>query len=106
VNSWIAAVPPNRPKPLSLTPPKGICGSSATGWSLTWTIPDSICCASASPRSGSDVMIPAESPYAVSFARATASSALPTTSIAATGPKVSTRANSESSGTSARSVAW
>ena len=39
VNSATAAVEPKRPQPLSLTPPNGICGSSPTGWSLTWTIP-------------------------------------------------------------------
>src|SRR5439155_20897951 len=73
VNSSTTAVPPKRPKPLSLTPPKGICGSSATGWSLTWTMPASIRCASASPRSASLVMIPDASPYDVAFARSTAS---------------------------------
>ena len=31
VNSSTTALPPKRPKPLSLTPPNGICGSSATG---------------------------------------------------------------------------
>ena len=39
VNSSITALPPKRPIPLSLTPPKGICGSSPTGWSFTWTMP-------------------------------------------------------------------
>src|SRR5207244_6075834 len=58
VNSSTTAVPPKRPNPLSLTPPKGICGSSPTGWSLTWTIPASISWASARPRSASCVMIP------------------------------------------------
>ena len=81
VNSSTTAEPPKRPKPLSLTPPKGICGSSPTGWSLTWTIPASTRRASASPRSASWVMIPAANPYAVAFARATASSALSTISI-------------------------
>src|SRR5262249_55733314 len=106
VNSSTTAVPPNRPKPLSLTPPNGICGSSPTVWSLTWTIPASICCASARPRSASWVMIPEDNPYAVAFARRIASSALSTTSIAATGPKVSYFANSLSSGMSLSSVAW
>src|SRR5262245_9995801 len=105
VNSSIAAVPPNLPQPLSLTPPKGTCGSSPTGWSLICTMPASIRCARARPLSASFVMIPDASPYDVAFARSTASSALSTTSIAATGPNVSLRANSDSSGTSDRSVA-
>src|SRR5439155_13811205 len=105
VNSSTTACPPKRPQPESLTPPNGICGSSPTGWSLTWTIPASICCASAKPRSVSLVMIPALRPYAVALASAIASSALSASSIAATGPNVSTFASSESSGTSASSVA-
>ena len=42
----------------------------------------------------------------MAFARWTASSAPSTTSIAATGPKVSSRAKAEPSGTSVSSVAW
>ncbi len=72
---------------------------------MTWTIPASSRCARARPLSASLVMIPDASPYEVAFARSTASSALSTTSIAATGPKVSLRASSVSSGTSASSVA-
>src|SRR5205085_2184725 len=106
VNSSITAWPPKRPQPESFTPPNGICGSSPTGWSLTWTMPDSSRCASAKPRSGSLVMMPAARPYAVAFARSTASSALPTTSTASTGPNVSSCASSESAGTSASTVAW
>jgi len=33
---------PDRPQPLSLTPPSGSCGSSATVWLLTCTAPESI----------------------------------------------------------------
>ena len=42
VNSSTTAWPPKRPQPLSLTPPNGICGSSPTDWSLTWTMPASM----------------------------------------------------------------
>jgi hypothetical protein len=62
VNSSTTAWPPKRPKPLSLIPPKGICGSSPTGWSLTWTMPAWSRSARARPRSGSSVRIPAASP--------------------------------------------
>ena len=58
VNSSITALPPKRPIPLSLTPPNGICGSSPTGWSFTWTMPAWMRCASRIPRSVSLVMIP------------------------------------------------
>jgi hypothetical protein len=62
VNSSTAAWPPNRPQPLSLTPPKGIWGSSWTGWSLTWTMPAWSRSARVRPRSGSLVRIPAVRP--------------------------------------------
>ena len=42
-------------------PPKGMCGSSFTGWSLTWTMPAVSRRASCSPRCGSPVRIAADS---------------------------------------------
>ena len=53
---------PDRPQPLSLTPPSGSCGSSAMVWLLTCTAPASICRASANPRWLSPVISPALSP--------------------------------------------
>ncbi len=60
---------PKRPHPLSLTPPKGICGSSLTVWSLTCTMPDSSRRAISWPRWESPVITPAVSPYREEFAR-------------------------------------
>ena len=62
VNSSTTAWPPKRPQPESLTPPNGICGSSPTGWSLTWTIPVSSAARARSRGRRRVVMIPAARP--------------------------------------------
>src|SRR5262249_53555708 len=68
VNSSIAALPPNRPKPDPLTPPNGICASSLRVGPLMWQMPASICCATRNARWMSRLNTADDSPYSVSLA--------------------------------------
>jgi hypothetical protein len=80
------ALPPKRPKPLSFTPPNGICASSCTVGPLMWQMPDSIRCATPHARAVSRLNTADESPYALSFAQAIAASSPRTRTMPFTGP--------------------
>ena len=69
--------------------PKGTCGSSFTDEQLTWHMPVCSWLAMASARSSLRVMTPADRPYSVSLAMATASASLENGITGTTGPKVS-----------------
>ncbi|MDF1604133.1 hypothetical protein [Nocardioides sp. YIM 152315] len=53
MKSSTAKPTPNLPHPLSFVPPKGICGSSLTVWSLTCTMPTLSRRATSMPRAAS-----------------------------------------------------
>ena len=71
VNSAMPALPPKRPMPEPLTPPKGICASSCTVGPLMWQMPESILRATWKARARSRPKTAALRPY--SLAQATAS---------------------------------
>src|SRR5262249_37207660 len=85
VNSSQLAGPPMR-VPL---PGNGMCGSSATVWSLIWSRPVRSRLPSASARPTDFENTPAERPYSLLLASSTASSSVANGVIAATGPNTS-----------------
>src|SRR4029434_4918404 len=90
VNSSQLAGPPMRvPLPDAPVPPNGMCGSSATVWSLMWSRPVRSRLPSASARPTDFENTPAERPYSLLLASSTASSSVAKLVIAATGPNTS-----------------
>lgn len=80
------ALPPKWPKPLSFTPPNGICASSWTVGPFTWQMPDSIRAATRIARATSRLNTADASPNALSFAHRIAAASPATRTIGFTGP--------------------
>ena len=91
VYSSSASGPSSRPSPLCFTPPNGYMALIMCQ-SLTHTVPDSSRRAIPSARTLSVLHTPADRPYSLSFAIATASSSSRWVSTTSTGPKISSRA--------------
>src|SRR4029450_13608215 len=90
VNSSQLAGPPMRvPLPDAPVPPNGICGSSATVWSLMWSRAVRSRLPSASARPTDFENTPADRPYSLLLASSTASSSVAKLGIDATGPNPS-----------------
>src|SRR5699024_3028402 len=83
--------PPSRPKPDSLDPPNAAVGSNRLNV-FAHTTPARIAAAMPRIRDPFSVQIPADNPYGVLFALATASSGVRNVSTDNTGPKISSRA--------------
>src|SRR3954467_2340110 len=83
--------PPSRPNPDSPYPPNAAAGSKRLNV-LSQTTPTLSADAMAIARDPFSVQTPADSPYGVLFALATASSGVRKVSTESTGPKISSRA--------------
>src|SRR6478752_1525101 len=83
--------PPSRPNPDSPYPPNAAAGSKRLNV-LSQTTPTLSAEAIAIARDPFSVQTPADSPYGVLFALATASSGVRNVSTVSTGPKISSRA--------------